>query len=40
MDKKIKAVKKDMDKKLNKLVAIDKPRDKKLEKCDKVMKKK
>lgn len=40
MDKKIKAVKKDMDKKLNKLVALDKPRDKKLEKCDKVMKKK
>lgn len=40
MDKKILKVKKEMDKKLDKLVAIDKPRDKKLKECDKVMKKK
>ncbi len=39
MDKKIKAVRKEMDKKLDHLVALDKPRDKKLEKCAKVMKK-
>lgn len=40
MDKKIKAVRKDMDKKMDKLVAMDKPRDKKIKKCDKMMKKK
>lgn len=40
MDKKIIAVKKDLDKKLNRLVAIDKPRDKKIKKCDIMMKKK
>lgn len=40
MDKKIKAVRKSMDKKMDKLVAMDKPRDKKLKKCDKMMKKK
>jgi hypothetical protein len=40
MDKKIKLVKKELDKKMNKLVEMDKPRDKKLEKCDKMMKKK
>jgi len=38
VDKKIKAVRKDMDKKLDKLVAIDKPRDKKIKKCDMLMK--
>lgn len=40
MDKKIKAVKKDMDKKLDKLVKLDVPRDKKLKECAKSMKKK
>lgn len=40
MDKKIKAVKRDIDKKMNKLVALDKPRDKKLEQCAKMKKKK
>lgn len=40
MDKKIKAVKREMDKKLNQLVRMDMPRDKKLKKCNKVMKKK
>lgn len=40
MDKKILAVKKQMDKKLNHLVALDKPRDKKLKSCDKMMHKK
>lgn len=40
MDKKIKAVKRDMDKKLNALVKEDIPRDAKLKKCDKAMKKK
>ena len=39
MDKKIKAVRKEMDKKLDKLVKMDIPRDKKLKKCDKMMKK-
>ena len=39
MDKKILAAKRDMDKKMNHLVALDKPRDKKMKKCDKVMKK-
>jgi len=38
MDKKIKSVRKLMDKKLDKLVAIDKPRDKKIKKCDMMMK--
>ena len=37
MDKKIKAVKKDLDKKMDRLVALDKPRDKKLKKCDQTM---
>lgn len=40
MDKKIKGVKKKMDKEMDKLVKMDKPRDKKMEKCDKMMKKK
>jgi hypothetical protein len=40
MDKKIKKVRKDMDKKMDALVAMDKPRDKKLKKCAKEMKKK
>lgn len=40
MDKKIKKVRKLMDKKLDALVAMDIPRDKKLKKCDAVMKKK
>lgn len=40
MDKKIKRVKREMDKKLNALVKEDIPRDKKLEKCDKEMKRK
>lgn len=40
MDKKIKRVKREMDKKLNALVKEDMPRDKKLEKCDKEMKRK
>lgn len=40
MDKKILAVKRDLDKKMNHLVALDKPRDRKLEKCAKMKKKK
>lgn len=40
MDKKIKQVKKDIDKKMDKLVKLDIPRDKKIEKCDKMMNKK
>lgn len=40
MDKKIKKVKKSMDKKMDSLVAMDKPRDKKLKKCSKIMKSK
>lgn len=40
MDKKIKSVKRDMDKKLNALVKEDIPRDKKLKKCAKEMKRK
>ena len=40
MDKKIKSLKREMDKKLNKLVKLDIPRDKKLKKCDKEMKRK
>lgn len=39
MDKKILKVKKDLDKKMDHLVALDKPRDKKIESCDKAMKK-
>ncbi len=35
MDKKIKKVKKEMDKKMDELVRLDKPRDKKLKKCNK-----
>lgn len=38
MDKKIKEVKKSMDKKMDKLVKMDIPRDKKIDKCDKEMK--
>jgi hypothetical protein len=38
VDKKIKEVKKSMDKKMDKLVKIDIRRDKKIEKCDKSMK--
>ncbi len=40
MDKKIKKVKIDIDKKMNNLVKLDKPRDKKVAKCDMMMKKK
>lgn len=40
MDKKIKAVKKVLDSKMNALVKMDIPRDKKLQKCDSDMKKK
>lgn len=40
MDKKIKKVRKEMDKKMDKLVSLDKPRDKKIKACDKMMKKK
>lgn len=40
MDKKIKKVKKEMDKKLDSLVKEDIPRDKKIKKCDREMKKK
>lgn len=40
MDKKIKAVRKEMDKKLDHLVKLDIPRDKKIKKCDMEMKKK
>lgn len=40
MDKKIKKVKEQNDKKMDKLVAEDKIRDKKMEKCGKMMKKK
>jgi hypothetical protein len=39
MDKKIKNVKKEMDKQMDSLVKMDKPRDKKMKKCDKMMKK-
>lgn len=37
MDKKIKKVKKSLDKKMDMLVKEDKPRDKKLKKCSKIM---
>ena len=40
MDKKIKKVKKEFDKKMDALVKEDIPRDKKIKKCDKMMKKK
>lgn len=40
MDKKIKKLKKKIDKGMNQLVKEDKPRDKKLEKCDEEMMKK
>jgi len=40
MDKKIEKVKRENDKKMERLVAMDKPRDAKLKKCDKMMKKK
>lgn len=40
MDKKIKKLKKKIDKGMNALVKEDVPRDKKLKKCDKEMKKK
>lgn len=40
MDKKIKNLKKKIDKGMDALVKADIPRDKKIEKCDKVMKKK
>lgn len=40
MDKKIKKVRKQMDKKLDELVREDKPRDKKMKACDQMMKKK
>ena len=39
MDKKIKKLKKKIDKDLDALVKEDKPRDKKIEKCDKEMRK-
>lgn len=39
MDKKIKAVKKSNDKKMDQLIKMDIPRDKKIHKCDKMMKK-
>lgn len=37
MDKKIKKVRQQMDKKMDHLVALDKPRDKKIKACDKMM---
>ena len=40
MDKKIKKVKTENDKKMDHLISLDKVRDKKIEKCDKLMKKK
>lgn len=40
MDKKIKKLKKKIDKGMNELVKEDVPRDKKIEKCDEDMKKK
>lgn len=40
MDKKIKNLKKKIDKGMDSLVKEDMPRDKKIEKCDKEMKKK
>lgn len=40
MDKKIKKLKKKVDKGLNELVKEDKPRDKKIEQCDRAMMKK
>ena len=40
MDKKIKKLKKKIDKGMDTLVKADKPRDKKLHKCDEMMKKK
>ena len=40
MDKKIKSLKKKVDKGMNALVREDIPRDKKIHKCDKLMKRK
>ncbi len=40
MDRKIKKLKKKIDKGMNALVKEDKPRDKKIHECDEVMKKK